>query len=70
MFHKKGSTMKMTVLGNTIYDPKAEVLQVSHRDVGGDFSMNVLRVSETLKSFLEARMIKRTEESLRQDMGR
>jgi hypothetical protein len=62
--------MVLTVLENTICDPKAEVLQVSHKAVGGDFSMNVLRVSETLKSFFEERMIKRTEENLQQDKGR
>jgi hypothetical protein len=47
----------MTVLGNTSYDLKAEVLQVSHIAVGGDFSLNVLRVSENLRNFLEERMI-------------
>jgi hypothetical protein len=62
--------MIMTVLGNTIYDPKAEVLQVSRKAVGGDFWMNVLRVSETLKNFFEERLIKRSEESLQQNMGR
>lgn len=57
MLHKKGWTMLMTVLGNTSYDLKAEVLQVSHIAVGGDFSLNVLRVSENLRNFLEERMI-------------
>jgi hypothetical protein len=47
----------MTVLGNTIYDLKTEVLQVSHKAVGGDFSLNVLRVSENLRNFVEDRMI-------------
>jgi hypothetical protein len=49
--------MPITVLGSTIYDLKAEVLQVSHIAVGGDFSLNVLGVSETLRNFLEERMI-------------
>jgi len=62
--------MLMTVLGNTSYDPKEKVLQVSRKAVGGDFSRNVLRVSENLRNFLEEWMIQRTEESLRQGMGR
>jgi hypothetical protein len=49
--------MPMKGLGNTISDLKAEVLQVSHIAVGGDFLLNVLRVSETLRNFLEERMI-------------
>jgi hypothetical protein len=60
----------MMVLGNTIYDRKAEVPQVFHIVVGGDFSLNVLRVSETLKNFLVERMMKRIEGSLLQGMGR
>jgi len=47
----------MTVLGNTIYGLKAEVLQVSHIAVGGDFSLNVLSVSETWRNFVEERTI-------------
>jgi hypothetical protein len=46
----------MTVLGNTSYDLKAEVLQVCHITLGGDFSMNVMRFSENLRNFLEERM--------------
>jgi hypothetical protein len=47
----------MTVLGNTISGLKGEVLQVSHIAVGGDFLLNVLRVSETLRNFLEEKML-------------